>query len=65
MPGTFSTADMDVIKQQHEEWCRANDTDPNSPAGIEKAMQMLANYGGSASRQPSAQPETVRAKARA
>lgn len=56
---------MDVIKQQHEDWCRANDTDPNSPAGIEKAMQMLVNYGGSASQQPSAQPQKVRAKARA
>ncbi|WP_158665082.1 hypothetical protein [Ensifer adhaerens] len=65
MAGTFSTADMDAIKQQHEEWCRANETDPNSPAGIEKAMQMLANYGGSASRQPPVQPEAGRAKARA
>lgn len=44
MRNTFSTTDMDAIRRQHEEWCRANDVDPNGPTGIEMAMKLLASY---------------------
>ncbi|HEV7322772.1 MAG TPA: hypothetical protein VGO04_29570 [Ensifer sp.] len=70
MPGTFSTADMDAIRHEHEEWCLANGVDPNSAAGIGKAMHMLADYKGSASkgsgsRQSPHQSNTKRVKAHA
>ncbi|OCO99156.1 hypothetical protein BC374_09560 [Ensifer sp. LC13] len=65
MPGTFSTADMDAIRQEHEEWCLANDVDPNSTIGIGKAMQMLADYSGSASRQSPKASNAQRTKVRA
>ncbi|HEV7307583.1 hypothetical protein [Ensifer sp.] len=58
MPNLFTTSDLEVIRHQHEEWCRETNTDPNSRSGVAMAHTLLARYSGAPAR--SNEPDEAR-----